>query len=98
MKINVKTILGGVEYNFEFDEKDDMDALHKASVLGNPPIFCNECQNDNKNDFKLYSNKDKESNTYVNVICNKCDAQAKLGLYKSGGFFWHDFQHRKPKE
>jgi len=52
---------------------------------------CDECGNDNPTQFKLASNKDKESNIYVNVRCQKCGADAKLGLYKSGGYFFHKF-------
>ena len=67
-----------------------MTALHKAIVLGNRPTYCHECKN--TGDFKMDSNKDKEGNTYVNVICKKCGARAKLGQYKTGGYFWHKFE------
>jgi hypothetical protein len=91
MKINVQTKLGNAVYNFEIEEKDDISALHKAAVLGNPPLLCDECGNDKVEKFKLQSNKDAEGNTYVNVECDECTARAKLGLYKSQGFFFHKF-------
>lgn len=96
MIIKVNTKLGNVTYQFEIDEKDEMDALHKAAVLGNPPQKCDEC--DNVENFKLDSNKDKEGNTYVNVVCGNCGAKAKLGQYKVGGYFFHRFEKWVPKE
>ncbi len=92
MKAIVKTVLGKVEYLFEIEEQDEIQTLHKVAVLGNPPTFCDECGNEDPNEFKLISNKDKEANVYVNVRCKKCDANAKMGLYKSGGYFWHIFK------
>lgn len=88
-KANVK--LGGVSYQFEVDEKNELDTLHKIIVLTNPRRNCNECNNDNPDLFYLTTNKDKEGNIYVNVKC-KCGARSKLGQYKTGGYFWHDFE------
>lgn len=95
MKITVQTQLGKVVYRMDFDEKGEMDTLHKAIVLGNPPQYCQICKN--KEHFKLDSNKDKEGNTYVNIVCLKdgCFAKSKLGQYKSGGYFWHKFEQYK---
>lgn len=89
MEIKVQTSLNGVNYAFTIDEKSELEALHKASVLGNMPNYCQECKNTDR--FKLDSNKDKEGNTYVNVVCLSCFAKAKLGQYKTGGYFWHKF-------
>jgi hypothetical protein len=74
-----------------------LDSLHKAIVLADAPMLCDECGNDNPMELKMVTNKDKESNTYVNVECCKCHAKAKLGQYKSGGFFWHKFEKYVPK-
>ena len=74
----------------EIDERDEMETLSKAIVLGNSPKRCNACGNVEAN--YLTSNKDKEGNIYVNVKCAKCGARAKLGQYKAGGYFWHDFE------
>jgi hypothetical protein len=84
--------LGDVVYTFEITEDKELDTLHKIAVLGNPPTECNCCGVDDASMFKMISNKDKDANTYVNVKCKNCGADAKLGLYKSGGFFWHDFK------
>jgi hypothetical protein len=92
MKATVGLTLGKVGYTFEIEEKTELDTLHKIAVLGNPPTFCEECTNDKPEQFKLTSNKDSEGNTYVNVECNVCTAKAKLGLYKSGGYFWKKFE------
>jgi len=96
MKAIVKTTIGKVEYTFELEEQSELDTLHKAAALANPPDFCDECENSPEQDgFKLVSNKDKENNIYVNVLCNRCCAKAKLGLYKSGGYFWKKFEDWK---
>ena len=71
-----------------------MLAIHKAIVLGNSPKYCRLCQN--REHFQLDSNKDKEGNVYVNVIC-KCGAKSKLGQYKTGGYFWHQFEKYEKK-
>ena len=89
MKIEVKTQVGNVQYTMIVDEQNDIETLHKAIVLGNPPRYCDECKNNQY--FKLDSNKDKEGNTYINVVCGKCYAKAKLGQYRAGGHFWHKF-------
>jgi len=92
VKINVETKLGQATYNFEIEEKSDIEALHKAAVLGNPPLFCDNCGANKPENFKLQSNKDAESNVYVNIECNECSAKAKLGQYKSSGYFWKKFE------
>ena len=96
MNINTKTKIGGVEYIFNIVENDDKEALHKAIVLSNPPQYCNECQNGQY--FKMDTNKDKDGNVYINVLCTKCGAKAKLGSYKAGSFFWHKFEKYEKKD
>ena len=99
MKVTTKLSLGMKEYVFEVDENCEMDSLHKAIVLCDAPTKCDECGNDNPNMMHLITNKDKETNTYVNNHCDKCGANAKLGQYKAGGFFWHKFvKYVKPSE
>jgi len=98
MKASVETKLGNVVYRFEVDGKPDMETLHQISVLGNPPTSCDNCKNEKVEKFKLTSNKDKDANTYVNVECVECGAKAKLGLYRSGGYFWHRFEAYVKKE
>ena len=89
MKIEVSTKIGEVVYKYCIDENTDLESLHKAILMGNPPKYCNECKNTDK--FRMDSNKDKESHIYVHIVCTACGAKAKLGLYKSGGYFWHKF-------
>lgn len=96
MRARVNVSLGTAKYQFDIDEKDEMETLHRIIVLGNPPTKCNLCGNDNPEEFKFTSNKDKEANTYVNVKC-KCDARSKLGQYKAGGYFWKEFEKYQGK-
>ena len=86
--------LGGAKYEFTVDERSDIEALHKSIVLANPPKWCNVCKETGK--VKFATNKDTEGNTYVNIKC-QCGASAKLGLYKTGGYFWHKFEQYIPK-
>ena len=92
MKAKVQVSLGKTVVYFEFDEKNDMEALHRVGVFGYPPTYCNCCQSSGAEFFAISSNKDKEGNIYVSILCKKCGAKAKLGQYKSGGFFWHKFE------
>jgi hypothetical protein len=102
MKVTATKKIGGVDFTFEVEEASELEALQKGITLGNIPHYCNCCKG--YENFKLKSNKDKENNIYVNVICmNKkadgsyCNAQAKLGQYKSGGWFWHPFKYVEKK-
>jgi len=89
--------MGGVAYELTVDEKDEMDALHKAIVLSNPRTYCASCNtNILPEDVRMTTNKDKEGNTYVNMK-HRCGARSKLGQYKTGGYFWHDFEKYVPK-
>ena len=97
MKIRAKMILGSVAYEFSTDGKLDKEALGKLIVLANPRKLCNECADEGYDNKYFTSNKDKEGNIYINVKC-KCGARSKLGFYKSGGFFWHDYEVYRPKE
>ncbi len=85
----------GANITLEIEDKDELDTLHKAIVLSSPHTKCDICGNTSA--FRFTSNKDKEGNTYVNFKCQKCGATSKLGLYKSGGFFWHRFENYVPK-
>lgn len=95
MQIRVTTKVGTTSFQILVDEQKEMEALHKAAVLGAPPDYCPLCKNNEY--FSLDSNKDKEGNIYVNVRCKKCQAKAKLGQYKAGGYFWHKFEVYEPK-
>lgn len=90
--------IGPTTYQFEFDEKDEMDGLAKAIVLSSPIRTCTNCKDVGYDNKYLTSNKDKEGNTYVNCKCGKCGARSKLGLYKSGGYFWHEYELYVPNK
>ena len=77
------------------EEQKEMETLHKAIVLGNPKRVCSECGA--KEGFHYSSNKDTEGNIYVNYKCT-CGARSKLGQYKAGGYFWHEFETWQPKQ
>lgn len=85
----------GNKIKLEIEERSEMETLHKAVVLSNPPTKCDECGNIK---ISLDSNKDKEGNIYINIKCVVCGAKAKLGQYKSGGYFWHKFEKWVRKE
>lgn len=97
MKITVDTQIGAAKYTFEIDEPKELESLNKAIVLGNPPKYCTVCGNGQY--FTLDTNKDKEGNIYVNMKClaKDCYAKAKLGSYKTGGYFWHKFEKYEGK-
>jgi hypothetical protein len=95
MKAMVSFKVGDVAYQLSLEERDEMDTLHKMAVLGNPPTYCKFLP---KGRVSLESNKDTEGNTYVNVVCKGTDDsgqfqvyKAKLGQYKAGGYFWHNW-------
>ena len=94
MKANVSMKVGLVDYSLEIDEREEMETLHKMIVLGNPRSKCNVCGDTGFTYKKFDTNKDKEGNTYINVVClsKGCGAKSKLGLYKAGGYFWHEYK------
>jgi len=98
MKATCKTRIGQAEYTFEFEEREEMETLHKIAVLSNPRSKCNECGEYGMQSKVLDSNKDKEGNIYINVVCTKCGAKSKLGQYKAGGWFWHEYKKWEGKK
>jgi hypothetical protein len=93
MKANISL---GTNITLEIDERDEMETLHKAIVLSNPIKICNVCRAEIEPYFT--SNKDKEGNVYVNAKCPSCGARSKLGRYKVGGYFWHEYEKWEPKD
>lgn len=79
----------------EIEERDEMETLAKAIVLANPRKYCNVCKA--TEGFYWTANKDKEGNIYINYKC-KCGARSKLGQYKTGSYFFHDFEQYVPKK
>lgn len=97
MKITTQFTLGSTNYKTEIEERDEMETLHKAIVLSSPRKLCNSCNTLGLDTKYFTSNKDKEGNIYINVKCSKCKAKSKLGRYKVGGYFWHEFEVYQPK-
>lgn len=99
MKVIGKVKIGGVVYEFEADEKDELDSLNKVITLANPRMTCNVCKDVGFENKKFTTNKsttDKGTFTFVNLKC-KCGAKSALGQYKTGGYFWKDYEQYQPK-
>lgn len=98
MKVISETQIGTAKFTFEVEEPKELEAMNKAIVLANPPKYCGLCGN--RQYFTLDTNKDKEGNIYVNMKClgKDCYAKAKLGSYKTGGYFWHKFVKYEGKD
>ena len=77
------------------EDEDEVDALAKGIALAGLRRKCNECES--TEGFHLTSNKSKGF-TFINNKCDSCGAKSKLGQYKEGGYFWHDFEKYEPKE
>lgn len=86
-KVNLK--LSGVMYQFEFEDKNDIESMHKAIAMSQIRKYCNIC-NANEENFRLVTNKSKGF-TFINIKC-KCGAKSGLGQYKEGGYFWKEFE------
>ena len=82
------------QITLEIEERDERLMLHKAIALTNPRTFCNVCKA--TEGFKLGSHKSGEY-VFTYVEC-KCGAKSNLGEYKSGGYFWKEFEKYVPKD
>lgn len=96
MNTKANLTLGGVAYQFEIEGQDEKEVLSKIITVTNPRRVCNLCQGD-RTGMYFTTNKDKEGNIYVSVKC-KCGAKSGLGTYKTGGFFWKDFEQYVPNK
>lgn len=93
MKALVK-ITDGV--TLEVEGTDAKDVLYEVGQICNYPKKC-DCGNTSI--FTISSNKDKEGNVYVAILCLKCYAKANLGSLKKGGYWWkRDFIKYEKKE
>lgn len=92
MQGSVSFVINKTKYEFTLDKGDDLAVMNQLITLGNPPLFCKEAKD---GVYKLETNKDKEGNIYVNMVCYSGDGKvykAKLGSYKDkSGFFWHKY-------
>lgn len=101
MKINVKTKIGNVVYDFDVQEQSELETLHKAIVLASPRSTCTQCGTKGYDSKYLTTNKsttDEGTFTYINCKCAKCGARSGLGQYKAGGYFWKDYEKYEKKE
>jgi hypothetical protein len=97
MKGQVRFKLGHTEYTFQIEEREVKETLLMMVVLGNPPQYCNECKNDKY--FSLRGNRGGDKGyVYIKVHCNSCHAEATLGEYNAGGFFWKKFEKYQKAE
>lgn len=92
-KVNLK--IGGASYQFEFEDKDDIESMHKAVAIAQVRKTCNIC-NATEESFKLVTNKSKGF-TFINIKCEHCGAKSGLGQYKDGGYFWKEFEQYQGK-
>ena len=80
----------------EIEGTDDMETLYLAGVFSGYRKKCNVCESIKQK--KLRSNKDKEGNYYIKMMCTECGAESKLGRLKVGGYFWNEYMKYEPKE
>ncbi len=92
MKIIIKRKIGDSVYEFEIEEKNEIEALAKAGSLTSMPAKCKLC---GSIDVHLASNRAKGF-LFVKVICHLCNARSQLGQYKEGGFFWKEWELYNP--
>lgn len=101
MRIKVKTKIGNVVYEFDVEEQQELETLHKAIVLSSPRKKCNICDAIGYESKYLTTNKstnEKGTFTYISCKCAKCGARSSLGQYKAGGYFWKDYEVFTPKD
>lgn len=94
MIVKATVNIGGQQVQFEADEKDEMEAMHKVIALSNPHTTCNICNDQGLANKKFTTNKhtgEKGTFTFVNIKC-KCGARSSLGEYKTGGYFWKAYE------
>jgi len=94
MDIKIKKTIGKTDFEFDIlNERDDFEALVKASQVAMMPTKCGLCGSEN---ITLSSNKGKTKDggevTFLKVICHDCNARSQVGQYKSGGTFWKNWE------
>jgi len=88
MKISVSRKINNATVNIDIDEPKDKEALASALVMSEND-YCPVCKSE---DINWRSNKDKEGNIYIKRVCGGCKKESKLGTYKTGGYFWHNWE------
>jgi len=89
-KIGVNTMV------IEIDEKDEKDALARATFYLQPD-YCSNFSKTNIvwNSNRAKSQKDGKEYTYIKRKCLSCGAESVAGEYVSGGLFWKKFEVRQ---
>lgn len=98
MKASVKKVIGGAEFIFEADEKDELETLSKVITMGNAPTSCGICESEDVHFSSNKSTSEKGTFVFVKVICKKCGARSNLGQYKTGGYFWKGWEKYSPPQ
>lgn len=99
MKVISNLNLGSSSFQFEVEEKDDKETLLKAVGLATPRLYCNVCKASGADTKSLNARKSKTDDgefIYISVRCN-CGASSTLGSYKSGGYFWKEYEAYEAK-
>lgn len=94
MKVISNLKLGSTSFTFEVEEKDDKETMLKAISLATPRLYCNVCKASGFDTKAMNARKSKTDDgefTYISVRC-VCGASSTLGSYKSGGFFWKEYE------
>lgn len=97
MEIKVQKKIGTSVLDITIDEKDEREALAKATFYLQPD-YCGLCKGTN---IVWQSNKAKTDDgifTYVKRICLSCKAVSTAGEYKTGGLFWKNWEVYQPKD
>ena len=92
MKILINKAIGTSRMQIEIDERQDKEALLKATFFLAPDV-CGLCVQPTNVIWEGRRTKgDTGTFTYISRRCLKCTAQSTMGEYKDGGFFWKKWE------
>jgi hypothetical protein len=91
MKLTVSKQIGNSTLSVEIDERDDKEALAKATIFMVPDI-CLACKSTEVVWESNKANTDDGVFTYIKRKCQKCGSASNLSSYKAGGFFWNKWE------
>lgn len=96
MEIKIKKEIGNTSMEVLIEEKDEKDALARATFY----MAADVCGNCGSTDITWQSNKAKTDQgmfTYIKRHCNQCHFNSTAGEYKEGGYFWKNWEAFIPK-
>ncbi len=93
IKANISKKIGNVGYSFQVENEKAFDVLAEASIFGDIPEKCGLCESEN---VHLNFNQTKDGFKFLKVICKDCNGRSQLGSYKTGGYFWKNFEQYTP--